>query len=84
MRANLKEFSNNTQNEHPMQYKDLETSLKGGVAALTKGPVATILVENDVEIATTLCRHQHAGFARIIAFMRDAFKLPRDLHDGVH
>jgi len=56
-----------------MQYKDLETSLKGGVAALTKGPVATILVENDVEIATTLCRHQHAGFARIIAFMRDAF-----------
>ena len=66
-----------------MQYKDLETSLKGGVAALTKGPVATILVENDVEIATTLC-HQHAGFASFIAFMPDAFELPRDLQDGVH
>ena len=55
-----------------MQYKDLETSLKDGVAALTKGPVATILVENDVEIAMTLC-HQHAGFASFIAFMPDAF-----------
>ena len=63
MRADLKEFSNNTQNEHPMQYKDLETFLKDGVAALTKGPVATILVEDDVEIATTLRHHQHAGFA---------------------
>jgi hypothetical protein len=48
MRADLKEFSNNTQNEHPMQYKDLETFLKDGVTALTKGPVATIFVENDV------------------------------------
>jgi hypothetical protein len=84
MRADLKEFSNNTQNEHPMQYKDLETSLKDGIAALTKGPVATILVENDVEIATTLCRHQYAGFASFIAFMPDAFELPRDLQDGVH
>jgi hypothetical protein len=67
-----------------MQYNHLETSLKDGVAALTKGPVATILVENDVEIATTLCHPQHSGFASFIAFMPDAFELPRDLQDGVH
>jgi hypothetical protein len=66
-----------------MQYKDLETSLKDGGAALTKGPVATVLVENDVEIATTRC-HQHAGFASFIDFMPDAFELPSDLQDGVH
>ena len=57
MRADLKEFSDNTHNEHPMRHKDLETFLKDGVAALTKGPVAIILVEDDVEIATTLCHH---------------------------
>jgi hypothetical protein len=84
MRADLKEFSNNTQNEHPMQYKDLETFLKDGVAALTKGHVATILVEDDVEIATTLCHRQHAGFARFITFLPDAFELPHDLKGGVH
>jgi hypothetical protein len=84
MRADLKELSNNTQNEHPMQYKDLETFLKDGVAALTKGPVATIFVEDDVVIATRLRHHQHAGFARFIAFMPDAFEMPRDLQDGAH
>ena len=66
-----------------MRYKDLETFLKDGVAALTKGPVATILVENDVEIVTTLCHRQRAGFASFIAFMPDVFELPRDLQDGV-
>ena len=84
MRADLKEFSNNTQNEHPIQYKDLETFLKDGAAALAKGPVAIILVEDDVEIATTLRHHQQAGFASIIAFMPDVFELPRDLQDVVH
>jgi hypothetical protein len=66
-----------------MQYKDLETSLRDAVAALTKGPVATILVENNVEIDTTLCHHQHAGFASLIAFMPDVFELPRNLQDEV-
>ena len=84
MRADLKEFSNNTQNEHPMQYKDLETFLKDGAAALAKGPVAIILVEDDVEIATILRHHQQAGFASIIAFMPDVFELPRDLQDVIH
>ena len=83
MRADLKEFSNNTQNEHPMQYKGLETFLKDGFAALTRGPVATILVEDDLEITTTLRHHQHAGFASLIAFMPDVFELPRNLQDEV-
>jgi hypothetical protein len=67
-----------------MQYKDLETFLKDGAAALAKGPVAIILVEDDVEIATTLRHHQQAGFASLIVFMPDVFELPRDLQDVVH
>ena len=40
-----------------MQYKDLDTFLEDGTAALAKGPVAIILVEDDVEITTTLRHH---------------------------
>ena len=67
-----------------MQYKDLESFLKDGAAALAKGPVAIILVEDDVEIATTLRHHQQAGFASLSVFMPDVFELPRDLQDVVH
>jgi|TARA_B110000238_G_C15842037_1_gene317296 hypothetical protein len=67
MRAKLKDSISNTQNEHPMKYSDLNTFLKDGKAALAKGPVAIVLVEDDVEIATTLRHHQQAGFVSIIA-----------------
>ena len=50
-----------------MKYSDLNTFLKDGKAALAKGPVAIVLVEEDVEIATTLRHHQQAGFVSIIA-----------------
>jgi hypothetical protein len=50
-----------------MKYSDLNTFLKDGKAALAKGPVAIVLVEDDVEIATTLRHHQQAGFVSIIA-----------------
>ena len=78
MRAYLKEFGCNIQNEHPIQYntiqyKDLDIFLEEGTAVLAKGPVVIILVEDDVEIATTLRHHQQAGFASIIAFTPDVF-----------
>lgn len=67
-----------------MQYNDLDTFLKDGKAALLKGPVAIVLVEDDVEIATTLRHHQQAGFVSIIVLMPDEFKLPIDLQASVH
>jgi hypothetical protein len=67
-----------------MQYRDLNTFLKDGKAALAKGPVAIVLVEDDVEIATTLRHHQQSGFVSIIAFMPDEFTLPLDLQEFVH
>ena len=84
MRAELKESRPNTQNGFYMHYSDLNTFIKDGAAALAKGPVAIVLVEDDVEIATTLRHHQQAGFECIIALMPDNFALPMDLQAGVH
>ncbi|QFT57364.1 hypothetical protein FIU94_00895 [Sulfitobacter sp. THAF37] len=66
-----------------MQYPDLTAMIKDNTAALAKGPVALILVEDDVEVATTLRHHQQAGFVNVIALMPDTFDLPRDLQDTV-
>ena len=40
-----------------MMYTSLDDFLKQGKALLTKGPVALIFIEDDVEIATTLRHH---------------------------
>lgn len=51
--------------------------------AWLKGPVAITLVEDEVEIDTTLRHNQSAGFATIIALMPSVFTLPRDLEATV-
>ncbi len=66
-----------------MHHASIDAFLKDGKAALAKGPVAMIMVEDDVEVATTLRHHQQAGFASVIAFMPDLFDLPRDLEASV-
>ena len=43
-----------------------------------------IFVEDDVEIGTTLRHHIDCGFKHVVAFMPDAFEMPRDLQDSVH
>lgn len=67
-----------------MQYRDVTAFLKDGQTALTKGPVAMIFVEDDVEVATTLRHHEQMGFASVLAFMPAVFDLPRDLQETVH
>jgi hypothetical protein len=62
----------------------MKTFLKDGASVLAKGPVCIVLVEDDVEVATTLRHHQQAGFTVIIALMPAAFDLPRDLQESVH
>ena len=44
-----------------MQYSDLKTMITDNTAQLAKGPVALIMVEDDVEVATTLRHHQQSG-----------------------
>ena len=66
-----------------MHYDSLATMIKSTAAVPPQGPVALILVEDDVEVATTLRHHQQIGFKSLIACMPRSFPLPRDLEDTV-
>lgn len=46
---------------------------------LAKGPVALILVEDEVEVDTTLRHHINCGFTPVIALMPAAFELAGDV-----
>lgn len=66
-----------------MQHSSLKDLIKSDPAALATGPIAIVMVEDDVEVDTTLRHHQQAGFKTVIALMPDAFELPRDLAETV-
>ncbi|MEO9683244.1 MAG: hypothetical protein ABJF76_06140, partial [Tateyamaria sp.] len=66
-----------------MQYDNLSSFTNSRQAVPQKGPVALVLVEDDVEVATTLRHNQQAGFQHIIACMPPQFELPRDLVEVV-
>ena len=61
------------------RFSSIGDFLARGRAALAKGPVAMIFVEDEVEIDTTIRHHQVAGFAQVLVFMPDAFDLAVDL-----
>jgi Glycosyl transferase family 2 len=67
-----------------MHHSSLDELIKDAPEALAKGPVAVIMVEDDVEIDTSLRHHQQAGFKSIIALMPTEFDLPRDLSETIH
>lgn len=62
-----------------MQFDSLNNFLNDADAVPHKGPVAIVVVEDDVEVDTTLRHHQQAGFQQVIAFMPQRFNLARDL-----
>lgn len=67
-----------------MIYPTLDDFLSRQRALLTKGPVALIFVEDDVEVATTLRHHLQSGFETVVAFMPDALELPEAVAAKVH
>ena len=67
-----------------MRYPDLPEFIKTGKAALAGGPVAIVLIEDDIEVDTTLRHHEQSGFSTVIALMPQSFELPRDLQAAVH
>ena len=67
-----------------MNHASLDDFLKHGAAALAKGPVALIFVEDAVELGSTLRHHLECGFKAVVALMPPAFDLPDDLDDRVH
>ena len=66
-----------------MQYPDLSALIKDGPAGWADGPIAVIMVEDEIEVDTTLRHHQQAGFATVIALMPAPFPLARDLQESV-
>lgn len=67
-----------------MHYPSLDQFITSQRSALAKGPIALVLVEDDVEIDTTLRHHLQMGFTQVLALMPPMFELPRDLQDTVH
>ena len=67
-----------------MTYDSLADFLKTGSAALAKGPVALIMVEDLVEVDSTIRHHQKAGFVAIVLFAPPELALPEELANGVH
>jgi len=67
-----------------MRFSNLADLKKNGAAALSKGPIALIIVEDKVEVDTTIRHHINAGFKSVIAFVPATFKLPDDVEAGCH
>jgi hypothetical protein len=67
-----------------MNYQSLDDFIKIQKAAPTKGSLAMIFVEDEVEIATTLRHHLECGFSKVLVLMSDAFTLPKDVAKKVH
>jgi hypothetical protein len=78
------QFSPDLRIRTAMQYDSLTHFLKSGSAALTKGPVALILVEDLVEVDTTIRHHQNAGFESVVVFAPPELKLPEALEARIH
>ena len=67
-----------------MNHASLAAFLERDRAALAKGPVAIIVVEDPVEVESTLNHHIGLGFRTLITFMPDGLELPATLADQVH
>ncbi|MDF2142234.1 hypothetical protein [Paenirhodobacter sp. CAU 1674] len=67
-----------------MDYPSLAAFLEQGKDVLAKGPVALILVEDLVEVESTIRHHLNAGFCAVVLFAPTALQLPADLSAAVH
>lgn len=66
-----------------MHFGGLEDYTKSLRDRDVEGPVAIVLVEDDVEIDTTLRHHVQCGFREVLALMPAEFDLPPDLRETV-
>ncbi|MEM7296377.1 MAG: hypothetical protein AAF330_07130 [Pseudomonadota bacterium] len=60
-------------------YDSVAAFLAVGKALIAKGPIAIIIVEDDVEVESTLRHHASVGFKHIIAVTRDPDDIPQGL-----
>ncbi|UWR24101.1 hypothetical protein [Sulfitobacter sp. S190] len=65
-----------------MRHTSLDAMIKS-LPAPPKGPIAVVMVEDDVEVDTTLRHTLQSGFKLVLALMPSQFDLPRDLQETV-
>jgi hypothetical protein len=65
--------------ETALRYPSLPALISSGALRAGSGPLAVVLVEDAVEIASTLRHHLALGFQTVLALMPDIFDLPEDL-----
>lgn len=66
-----------------MRHAGITEFLSQAPAALAKGPIALVFVEDAVEIDTTVRHNLHLGFKTNILFMPKEFDLAQDIADQV-
>lgn len=67
-----------------IHYNSLDAFLQNGAGVLTKGPIALVLMEDDVEAASTVRHHLDIGFVSVVALGVNDVVLPDDMPDTVH
>lgn len=67
-----------------MRYSNLAEFLNESKDALSKGPLAVVFAEDDVEIDTTLRHHLRAGFRDVLLLADPEITLPAALEKTVH
>ncbi len=67
-----------------IRHDSLAAFLQDGGAALAKGPIALILMEDAVEAAGTVRHYLDIGYRSVVAFGVDDIVLPDDLPNAVH
>ncbi|MGH1368354.1 MAG: hypothetical protein ACRBCL_07025 [Maritimibacter sp.] len=67
-----------------MRYPSLTSFLEKSASALKRGPVAMIMVEDLVEVESTIRYHQLTGFKTTVVFAPTELELPMSLEDEIH
>jgi len=67
-----------------MHFTSLDQFLKEGTLALAKGPIALILLEDDVEVGSSIRHQLDAGFKSVVTFGVVDIELPDGLPANVH
>ena len=67
-----------------MYHDTLGDFLRTGSGLLSKGPVALIFAEDEIELGSTLGHHLAAGFGLVLAFLPDGIDLPDAFTQQVH
>ena len=62
-----------------MHYTDLKSCTAAGAAGFGKGPVGLILVDDGVEVDSTIRHHLAVGFKKLVVFANPQIAIPAEL-----